>query len=262
MNVFKRSSLADGNGIPHFAIPEIVALGWLTHAFLTRRGGVSPAPYDSLNLGYRTKDPVENVDANYGRVGRAFGIGLDGLVLLDQVHGDRILVLRNRLPKLTRPLHYDALITDLAGMTLGIRTADCLPALIVDPRKKVVAAAHAGRVGTGLGILPRVIEEMGKAFGSRPGDLLVALGPAIGLCCYEVDEEVFLPQWKPFSVETGPGRWRIDVPGFNLAQVREAGVPEDRTFFVDLCTRCEEDLFFSHRRHPQTGRQLSFIGIV
>ena len=249
-------------GFPISLFPSFRPSPGSPHAFLTRRGGVSPAPYDSLNLGYRTKDPVENVDANYGRVGRSFGIGLDGLVLLDQVHGDRILVLKSQLPRLTRPLHYDALITDLPGMTLGIRTADCLPALIADPRKKVVAAAHAGRVGTGLKILPRVIEEMERSFGSRSGDLLVALGPAIGPCCYEVDEQVFLPLWRPFSVETGPGRWRIDVPGFNLAQVREAGVPEDRISVVDLCTRCEENLFFSHRRHPRTGRQLSFIGIV
>jgi len=98
--------------------------------------------------------------------------------------------------------------------------------------------------------------------GCSPKDLWVALGPSIGSCCYEIDEKVFLQEWAPFATMNGVGKWRIDLPRINIAQMKEEGIGEDQIFRIDLCTRCHPDLFFSYRGEGQTGRQLSFIGIT
>ena len=132
-------------------------------------------------------------------IGSAFGFDPDRLILLRQVHQDRILILREPHDPLPSGLEYDAVITDSPNRFLGIKTADCLPILVVDPVKKVIAAIHAGRQGTALQITGKVLKKMKIEFGCSPEDLWVALGPSIGPCCYEIDEKVFLQEWEPFS---------------------------------------------------------------
>ena len=157
---------------------------------------------------------------------------------------------------------YDAVMTSASNALLSIRTADCLPIFLVDVKRKVVSAIHAGRQGTGLRIAQKALRKMKEAFSSSPEDLRIAMGPSIGPCCYEIDERVFLPEWEPFSTPSGEGRWRVDIAGANIAQLKEEGIREEQIFRVDLCTHCHPDLFFSYRREGQTGRQLSFIGII
>ncbi len=261
MNLLDRSSLKIKNGIPYFEIPELEKLKWLKHAFLTRRGGVSPPPYDSLNLSEENGDHQENVIRNKSIIAETFQFDPNRLVLLNQVHKDQILLLKNPQEKLFPPIEYDALITNLPDTLLGILSADCLPIFIVDTKKKVISAVHAGRQGTGLRIVVKVLEKMKEEFGCSLKDQWIALGPSIGPCCYEIDEEVFLHQWEPFSTPKTSRKWMLDLAKINISQMKKEGIKEGQIFRIDLCTCCHSDLFFSHRKEGQTGRQLSFIGM-
>jgi YfiH family protein len=257
-----RSCLHKENGLAYFQVPEFARLAWVRHAFLTRKGGVSLPPYDSLNIAPHTGDREDCVRENRWRIASAFGFNSDNLILLKQVHRDKALVLKEPIPSLPPLLEYDALITNVPNLVLGIRSADCIPILLLDPRRKTLAAVHAGRKGTGLQIAPKVIKKMGKEFGSSPPDLLAAIGPGIGSCCYEIDEKVFLQAYEPFAIPKGDGRWNLDLFAMNLAQLEAAGVKGENIFRIDLCTQCHHDLFFSYRKEGRTGTQLSFIGKI
>lgn len=262
MRVFNRSSLKIKNNLFYFEIPELKKLGWLRHAFLTRREGVSLPPFDSLNLSEENGDHQENVIKNKSLIAQTFQFDPKRLILLNQIHRDQILLLKNPGEKLSSPIEYDALITHHPHTFLGILTADCLPIFMVDTRKKVIAAVHSGRQGTSLHITIKVLRKMKEELGCSSGDLLIALGPSIGPCCYEVDEKVFSPDWIPFSTPKGKGKWMVDLAKINIEQIKNEGVEEEQILRIDLCTHCHPDLFFSYRREGQTGRQLSFIGIV
>jgi YfiH family protein len=237
-------------------------LGWIQHAFLTRKGGVSCRPYDSLNVGENNGDRKEDVYQNRDHIAMSFGFTRKQLILLKQMQKDGILFIRDPVGTIPSLLEYDAVITDASNIFLGIQTADCIPILIADQKRRVIGAIHAGRQGTGLHITTKVLRKMEKEFSCSPQDLLIALGPSIGVCCYEIDEKVFQPEWGPFSTFVGKGKRMVDLAGINIAQMKEAGIKEKQIFRIDLCTSCYIDLFFSYRKEGQTGRQLSFIGII
>lgn len=261
MNILHRSALKTKKGLLYPEAPELADIGWLLHAFLTRKGGASPFPFHSLNLSVATGDSEEHTLRNKKVIAEAFGFDPDRLVLLHQKHQDRILILKESKRHPSPPLDYDAMITSSPNLFLGIKTADCLPILVIDRVKRVIAAIHAGRQGTALRITPKVLQAMEQEFGCLRKDLLVALGPAIGACCYEIDEKVFHNELEPHAIPNGKGRWRVDLPRINMAQIMEEGIREDQICWIDLCTACHADLFFSHRKEGQTGRQLSFIGM-
>lgn len=262
MNILNRTHLKGRDGIPYFENPEIEKLGWVTHAFLTRGGGISLPPYDSLNLSFNNGDHEEAVSRNRRRIAAVFGFDPDRLILLKQVQRDGVLILKRPVETIPSSLEYDALITDIPDLFLGIRTADCIPILIADRKRKAIAAIHAGRQGTAMHLTRRVLRKMKEAFGSSMNDLLVILGPSIGPCCYEIDEKVFQKEWDPFAISQGAKRWRLDLAQINLAQMRGEGIDEEQISRIDLCTRCHKDIFFSYREERRTGRQLSFIGIL
>jgi len=262
MNMLNRTHLKSRGGIPYFENPEIKKLGWVTHGFLTRQGGLSLPPYDSLNVSFSNGDEKKTVVSNRDRITETFGYDRNRLVLLKQMQLDGILILKDQADANPTPLKYDAIITDIQNQFLGIRTADCIPIFVVDRKKKVVAAIHAGRQGTGLQITKKTLKKMKEELGCSERDLLITLGPSIGPCCYEIDEKVFLKEWEPFSIDKGMGKWMVDLARINLAQLEEEGIKEDQIYRVDLCTRCRHDLFFSYRGEGRTGRQLSFIGIL
>ncbi len=248
--------------LPYFEIQELASITWLRHAFLTRKGGVSLPPFDKLNLSQLNGDRDEYTSRNKELVATAFSFDSSRLAFLGQVHQDRILVLGEPLDPVPRFSGYDAAITSRPNIFLGILTADCLPILIVDRLNKVVAAVHAGRQGTALGIVTKVLREMKARFDCSYHDLLIAMGPRIGGCCYEIDEKVFQPEWEPFSISSGYRKWLLDITAVNISQMIREGIAEDQIFRIDLCTRCNPDLFFSYRNASRTGRQLSFIGMV
>ena len=188
---------------------------------------------------------------------QACGIAGD-VFFLKQVHGCAVA-----RPPWTDSPEADASLTAEPGFVLAIETADCLPVLIVDPVRRRVAAAHAGWRGTAA----RVVQEAVRASvlaGSAASDLLVALGPSIGPCCYEVGPDVveaFGPSGSKFFVPGKGARPHLDVVSANRAQLEEAGVKSDHIDAVSLCTRCREDLFFSYRRDgAHAGRMISVVG--
>ena len=262
MNTLGRSHLKVENGICHFEIPQFTKFGWLRHAFLTRRGGVSLPPYDSLNLSDKNGDRKECVLGNKNLIARTFGFDPSRLVLLDQMQQDQILFLKKPATALPSPLEYDALVTNSSNIFLAILTADCLPIFVVDQKRKVIAAIHAGRHGTALHITAKVLKKMEDEFGCSPRDLLITMGPSIAVCCYEIDKKAFRPEWKPFSTRRESNKWMMDLARINIAQMKREGVEEEQISWINLCTYCCSDLFFSYRKEGRTGRQLSFIGIL
>ena len=249
-------------GLPYFEIPQMTKISWIHHGFLTRLGGVSSPPFESLNLSDSNGDREENVQKNKQRVVEIFDLDLKRLILLNQLHQDKILLIREPLGSFPSPLEYDAMITDIPKTYLGVLTADCIPIFIADRGKKVIAAIHAGRQGTALNITSKVLKRMKEAFGCLSKDLIFGMGPSIGPCCYEIDEKVFVPAWKPFSTPKGNGKWMVDLAKINISQMENEGIRKEQIFRIDLCTSCHRDLFFSYRKEGQTGRQISFIGII
>jgi len=262
LNTLDGSALKIKNNLPYFEIPEFAKIRWVRHAFLTRQGGVSLSPYDSLNLSDKNGDREEFVSKNKKMIAETFGFDSSRLILLDQMHRDRILLLEKPITSLPSPLEYDALITNSPYTFLGVLTADCLPIFVVDQGKKVIAAIHAGRQGTALHITAKALRKMKEEFGCLWKDLNVGMGPSIGSVCYEIDEKVFQQEWKPFSVSREPGKWMVDLARINIGQMKEEGIEEEQISWVNLCTHCHGNLFFSYRKEGRTGRQLSFIGIL
>ena len=183
-------------------------------------------------------------------------------VNLKQIHSDICVYADGRSKG--RIAEGDALMTDVPGVTLAVRTADCTPILLVDTRKRAVAAVHAGWRGTVQGISARTVEAMTARFGSRPEDMLAAVGPGIGQCCYEVGEEVAL-QFRDVFPERPDlaGRARLDLAEANRRQLVSAGLPPDCVWVAGLCTCCLPEEFFSWRRDRQeAGRMVSAIRIM
>ncbi len=245
---------------------EFSALDFLTHAFCTRRGGVSRAPYDGLNVGDLVGDAEEDLVQNLNLIKDAFAIPDGRLILMRQLHGDRIHVLDEDGPLPEGPPECDGLITERPGMALRILTSDCVPLFFVDRTRRVIGAAHAGWRGTALGIAARMVATFAERFSSRPEDILAVSGPAIGPCCYEVDAPVFdafsaMPGADLFLRPCpGKGRWMLDLALANRLQIREAGVPAENIYVTGFCTACRQDLFFSHRAAgDRTGRQINLI---
>lgn len=222
-------------------VPALEVLPGLVHGFEQRLG----------------PDGAESREAGRRRVGKALERS-GHLLVLAQVHGAVV----REAPWEGRP-EGDAAIARAPGFILGIETADCLPALLVDPRRRAVAAAHAGWRGTAAGVTRRAAEALLSA-GSRVADLVAALGPAIGPCCYEVGGELrdaFGPGAEAFFRAGARGRPHFDLRSANERQLREAGLAADRIHHVADCTRCRPDLYHSYRRDgPGTGRMLSFVG--
>jgi polyphenol oxidase len=252
--------------IEYLESEELSALDFLTHAFCTRSGGVSAGPYSSLNVGDLVGDGEDNVLRNLNLVQEAFGIPDGRLILMRQVHGDRIRVLDGDGPLPEGLPECDGLITGRPEVALGIRTADCVPLFFVDRVRRVIGAAHAGWRGTARGIAAAMVETLAGRFSSRREDLLAVIGPAIGPCCYQVDAPVF----AAFSAMPGASlffrpcrekdRWMVDLALANRLQIREAGVPSENIYTSGLCTSCRQDLFFSHRAGGgRVGRQINLL---
>jgi hypothetical protein len=179
-------------------------------------------------------------------------------ITLRQVHSDRVW---NAHDLNDREREGDALITDEPRRSIGVRTADCVPILLLDVRRRAVAAVHAGWRGTASQIVKRAIEKMAAEFGTLPADLRAALGPCIRECCYEVCWDV-ASQFAPLFPEwaAAPGKRHLNLPEANGRHLQAAGVPAEGIFDCGLCTNCLPRHFFSFRREPHNpGRMISSI---
>lgn len=225
------------------------------HGFTTRDGGVSPAPWDSLNLGGAVGDDPARVAENWRRLEGACGLAF---ARVRQVHGARVL----RADAGTAPVEEaDAVLTTSPGVAACVSVADCVPVLLADPATGAVAAVHAGWRGTIARIAAAAVDALAREAGAAPGRLLAAIGPSIGPCCYEVSPDLaarFRAEIGP--VATGGAPPRLDLWEANRTVLVAAGVRPDRIEVLGRCTSCEREVFFSHRRDAgRTGRQMAFI---
>ncbi len=265
-----RTSKSINNGPVALVLPKIDEYRGVI-AFSLRTGGCSPLPFDSLNFSARHGDDPENVQCNYGVLAERLGIDANRIVTCAQVHEDTVEVV-DTVP--TAPLRADAIITAIAGIYPAIKTADCLPILLLDPQRRVAAAIHAGWRGTVLRITRKVVRMMKTCFGTNPRDLIAGLGPAIGPCCYEVDDVVLdpfrgnFPQPEQFIVKCNSNdrskeSLRMDLLGANRFELIQEGVPEGNIHATELCTACDSALFFSYRRDGvKSGRHLAVTGFI
>jgi YfiH family protein len=262
-------------------------LPWLVHGFSTRLGGSSLLDGKKvLNLGCLEWDSREAVTENRRLFQSALAAKGATLIPLKQIHSD---VVHLFLKPAAEPPKGDASLTNTPGLLLGVQTADCVPILLVDPKKRVVAAVHAGWRGTLARIAQKTIGRMQLEFGCKPADLLAALGPSIGPCCYEVGVELVTKFTAQFADahdyfdeprtgdEPNPIQWlnmappghqpppkdvRLDLRKANRSQLIASGLRSSSIYSSDLCTVCRTDLLFSYRREgPLSGRLMSVFGV-
>lgn len=274
------------NGAVYLTFPGLEKTGAVRHLFSTRAGGASSGIYASMNLSYTRGDKKEAVDENYRRIAACLDCSVEDMVCSDQTHTDniRLVTAKDRGKGVTRPKDYrdvDGLITREKGVVLCTFFADCVPLFFVDPVKKAIGLAHSGWRGTVQKIGKRTVEEMGKAFGTDPGDLYAAIGPSICRDCYEVSGDVIEEFERAFPGEEGgmesdpqggsrrlwygtkPGKYQLDLWEANRRILREAGILESRIEVTDLCTCCNPKLLFSHRAsHGKRGNLGAFMRLL
>jgi YfiH family protein len=248
--------------------PTAFATAGVVGGFTTRHEGVSRPPYNSLNLGTGTQDASHNVQGNRSVLARAFGTTIERLVTVTQVHGTDLVVIDQPNDDFDHfaKLESDGIVTNQPGVMIGVCVADCVPVLLYDPQQQAVAVLHAGWKGTAGNIVAQGVAALTSCFGSRPADLLAAIGPAIGPCCYEVDAPVkagFAQQpevWNLYAQQNETGTWQLNLAAINRHQLLAAGLNASRIEESNQCVCCNTETFFSFRREKgETGRQMGFI---
>ena len=251
-------------GVRYFSFESLDSS--VTQALFTRQGGVSPAPWASLNVGGTVGDQPERVRENRLRAFAA--LGRDPVTLFDvwQVHGVNVVIADAPHSPQAPHQQADAILTDKPSLTLFMRFADCVPILLYDPVRKVVGMAHAGWMGTVRGTLRATIETMRARFGTRPADLQAAIGPSIGPDHYAVGPDVVAQVRQAFGedasglLSTLDGGVHFDLWAANRLLLEQAGVRQIEV--AGLCTACHVDDWYSHRAEKgRTGRFGAMIGL-
>ncbi len=275
--------------------PSFSGVPWLIHGFSTRQGGVSSCyGGKTLNLGSTEHDTKRNIEHNRNAFLAAVGAtdahcGPWPLLQVKQIHS---AIVHRMAESSEKPPAGDGMITSTPGLLLAIKTADCVPVLIADMKRRVVGAFHAGWRGTAARIVEKAVGEMRHQFGSSPRDLRAAIGPCIRRCCYSVGSEVreefesqftyapelfeevfdsnaihirypllFLNQRAPGHGDLGP-EIHLDLVAANRRQLEDAGVRPTHISVIEGCTACDRTRFFSHRQEfGKTGRMMAVIGI-
>jgi YfiH family protein len=287
------------NGVVLLKAPAWNRISWLWHGFSTRIGGVSRAycaedAPGELNLGFTANDSRDAVLHNRRLLAQAItGKEVTPVVALKQFHSNLVRIAIAADAAREKPWRADGLITDEPGLLIGIQTADCIPVLVADRKRRVVGAFHAGWRGTVKRIVQTGVGRMRLEFGSRPEDLVAAIGPGAAACCYAVGEELlsefesqfpyahelfhevyssdvvrdkypmlFLTQRAPGHSPIGPSL-HLDLIEANRRQLLEAGLSSRAIQVTGGCTNCQGNLFFSHRASQgHAGRMMAVIGIM
>ena len=265
---WKRKTVGD------FPMYQASTMSWLpgvVQGFTTRQGGVSVAPYDSLNLGAHVGDALEHVETNRARLLGDLGFDASRVAFAEQIHGDRVAHVTGGS---ARPIAgADALITDAPDLLLMLFFADCVPVFVYDPKCKAIGLAHAGWRGAAGNIVGKTISAMRESFGTQPVDCFVAIGPCIAAESYEVGVDV-ADQFRNLTAggESGAanvvmprdefsGTYNLDLRQVVFLQALQAGARADQIAVCDEDTYRNRRDFFSFRRDGATGRMAAFLGL-
>lgn len=239
-------------------IPGMKDFPELLQGFTTRFGGVSKPPYESLNLNFYREDEPARVRENFRRLSAEMGVPLENMVLSKQVHGCRILKVddSHKGMGVVRERSYDdvdGLTTDTPGIMLVTYYADCVPLYFYDPSRKAICLSHSGWRGTLLDMAGQSVKTMETLYHSRPEDIRVSIGPHIGACCFEVGDEVAeqffrtYPWSEASARKNDRGKWTLDLEAVIKGSLVRHGIRAQHIFGCGICTKCEHDVFFSHR---------------
>jgi len=247
------------------------------NGFSTRSGGTSPMPENALNLAGFNEDVAENILENRRRFLKLFPyeFGKWALAGCWQVHGSEVRLINHFAE--AKPaedahgdtIYCDAIVSNAPGVLAGVKTADCVPILIGDPKTGAFAAVHAGWRGTLAEVATKALKRMTAEYNTKPQAVRVAIGPAAASCCYEVGKDVIEPFKSRFPdqelfIQTSTDHACINLLAANRSQLMLAGVDPEKINIAPLCTMCRTDLFFSYRREKsvqgKVGRLLSVIG--
>ncbi len=259
--------LVNHNGIVYYVIEAFEKTGLVKHCFTTRYGGVSQNEYESMNLRMNCDDKKENIIENYKRICNEINVNFCDLVFSNQVHDDKIYNvtkkdLGNGIVRENTFESADALMCAEPGVPLITFYADCVPIYFLDVKKKVIALAHSGWKGTVKNISAKTVKKMNEQYNSQPEDILCAIGPSIGECHFEVGDEV---SEQFLNIPGGVVKKYGEKPHVNLQktienQLTACGVKKENLIVADICTYCNSDLLFSHRK--TNGKRGSLAAIM
>ena len=264
----------DKNGVVFHTCNAFTEAGGVAHGFASRLGGVSQGDFAELNLSTTRPDSPDAVRENYARFCAAVGTDIHRLVMTHQVHEDTIreVSAADIRSDLMSPVPYnaDGLITNESGFCLTIYYADCPPVLLYDPIKKVIAAVHSGWRGTAKAISPKAVQKMTLLYGSKPADILAAIGPGICPVCFETHRDVpdamtdaLGEGVSSFFRPLGGGKYAVDLKGIIAWELEGAGLSTQNIHTLPLCTGCHPELYWSHRKiGDRRGNQAAMIQLL
>lgn len=269
-------SNVERGGVPYLSFKALEDTGMVVNGFSTRLGGASKGRFATMNFSYSRKDDPADVLENFTRMADALGVERDRMVVSYQTHTTNVRrVTREDEGKgVIRERDYkdvDGLITDVPGITLVTFYADCVPLYLVDQAHRAIGLSHSGWRGTVKRMGQVTMDAMKEAFGTRPEDLTVCIGPSICRDCFEVGEEVaeafaeaFDARYRDelYSANGKPGKYQLDLWKANEIIFREAGVPKEQIHTTNIYTMCNSDYLFSHRRvGEERGNLAAFLSI-
>lgn len=268
-------TVREKHGVTYLAFPELEELGLVSHAFSTRLGGVSEGKFAAMNFTFTRGDDPEHVMENYRRMAAALEVDINKMVLSWQTHtvNVRKVTDEDAGKGIFRERDYqdvDGLITNVPGITLVTFYADCVPLYLVDPVHHAIGLSHSGWRGTVNRMGAVTIQAMVQEYGTRPEDLIVAIGPSICQDCFEVGGEVVeafhqafdVRYWEQLSYAKENGKYQLDLWRANQIVFAEAGVRPDQIYLTDICTHCNPELLFSHRTAGnERGNLAAFLSL-
>ncbi len=241
--------------LSYFVIDEFEKTGLVKHCFTTRRGGVSKNEFKSMNLRMNSDDSEENIIKNYKIICDEIGVNFQDLVFSKQTHSDIIYKAeeKHKGAGITKPLAWedcDGLITNQQGIPIIVFSADCVPVLFLDTEKKAIGLVHSGWRGTVNRISQKAVEKMREEFGTKPENVIAAIGPSIGVCHFEVGDEVAEEFRREFgeSVLEKHEKYHVNMQKAIEIQLKTVGITSENIINSGVCTYCESDLLFSHRK--------------
>lgn len=246
----------------------------IKHCFTSRKGGVSSGECNSLNLGFNRNDTIQNILENYKRISASLGIDYKNMVFSNQVHDNKIRLVdeSDRGKGIIRQsdiIGFDGLITDKKDVALVTFYADCVPVFFFDPVKKVIGIAHSGWRGTVKEIAGAMVRKFNDIYRCNIEDIETAIGPSIGSCCFEVGDEVYtefvdkLGWSNEFCSKMDNNRWHISLQSVIRKTLLDSGIHGNKICVSEICTKCNKNLFFSHRGdNGKTGSLAAIMQLI